>query len=445
MIAAFSRGGAAVVLAAVSLCIVPAAAHAARTALDVNSLGLDASYAVNATFDQGSRGVEVSALATVRGSKPWSTDALAFNLSILRVGHGRLTGATVDGQPVQPTVDDQTIIVPLDPPLAPGGSVVVGLEYAAHLNANPSPDSDAWGFAKTADVITAYRWIPWLSRTTPFDRPSVGEPYVTASATHVRVTLTANPALDFAATGQLVSVDGSTRVFEAHDVRDFNFSASPSYRRAERTVRGTKIVFLYRQLNPTAVLDVAVRAFDHYSQHIGAYPYPQLTIGEVGPWSGLESPTLFWMPSNTPARLLPWDVAHETGHQWFYAMVGNDQAREPFADEALTDFISRDLISRFVPSQCPPGLLDRTVYQLGACYPWVIYVQGDSYLKAQRDRTGQAAFWRGLRSYFDAYRFKIGGTRAILAALDLADRAVTRKLFPTLYVPEIPYLPRLAL
>ena len=139
------------------------------------------------------------------------------------------------------------------------------------------------------------------------------------------------------------------------------------------------------------------------------------------------------------------DVAHETAHQWFYAMVGNDQAREPFADEALTDYISRDLISRFVPSQCPPGLLDRTVYHLGGCYPWVIYVQGDCISKAQRDRIGSAAFWRGLRSYFDAYRFRIGGTRAILTALGLADRAVTRKLFPTLYVPEIPYLPRLAL
>ena len=75
----------------------------------------------------------------MRGSKPWSTDALAFNLSILRVGHARLTGATVDGQPVQATIDDQTIIVPLDPPLAPGGSVVVGLDYTRAPERQPEP------------------------------------------------------------------------------------------------------------------------------------------------------------------------------------------------------------------------------------------------------------------------------------------------------------------
>ena len=34
-------------------------------------------------------------------------------------------------------------------------------------------------------------------------------------------------------------------------------------------------------------------------------------------------------------------VTHETGHEWFYGIVGSDQALEPYTDEAVTDFLAR--------------------------------------------------------------------------------------------------------
>jgi hypothetical protein len=171
---------------------------------------------------------------------------------------------------------------------------------------------------------------------------------------------------------------------------------------------------------PDPVLDVAARSFERFSERIGAYPYRQLAIAEIGPWAALESPSLFWLPDNAPGRLLPWMTAHEMGHQWFYSVVGNDQAREPFADEALTDFIARDFINRFVRSQCSPGKLDRTIYDLAECYPWVIYVQGDAFLRDYRADVGNDAFWRGLADYYAEFKFGIGSNRAALAALDVS-------------------------
>lgn len=44
---------------------------------------------------------------------------------------------------------------------------------------------------------------------------------------------------------------------------------------------------------------------------------------------GLEYPTLVYQPA---ARA---NAAHETAHQWFYSLVGNDQARDPWLDEGL--------------------------------------------------------------------------------------------------------------
>ena len=243
--------------------------------------------------------------------------------------------------------------------------------------------------------MTAYRWIPWLTRTTPFDRPSVGDPFVTASSPRVEVTITSDRPATFA---RAASRRPQPRAASLSWPRTCATSISvpvPTTRRPAAPSRGTQITFFHRTMSADAVLDVAARAFDHFSERIGAYPYAQLAIAEIGPWAPLESPSLFWLPNNAPRRLLPWMTAHETAHQWFYSVVGNDQAREPFADEAITDFIARDLIDRFVASQCPPGKLDRTIYQLGECYPWVIYVQGDAFLRDLRDGSRQCRLLPG--------------------------------------------------
>ena len=150
------------------------------------------------------------------------------------------------------------------------------------------------------------------------------------------------------------------------------------------------------------MLDVTARAINDYTDKVGAYPYPALNIAETGPWASIESPGLFWIADNVPGHLLQWTTAHEVAHEWFYATVGNDQAREPFADEALADFMARNLLDRFVPSQCPPGFLDQSIYDLGDCYPWVVYVQGNLWLRDYRDHVGSATFWRGVADYYSS-------------------------------------------
>jgi hypothetical protein len=415
---------------------------AAEPARDVNSLGLHATYEVDATFDIETRGVTVSTTAVVHGSVPWPTAELAFNLSTLRTGRASLTATSVNGRDVTAAVADQTVLVPLDPPLVRGESRTVIIDYRARLNANPDPESDEWGFAVTDTYLTSYRWIPWLTRTTPFDRPSVGDPFVTASSPLVEVEIVADPRLKFAAPGVVIERTGDVRHYQARNVRDFNVSASASYRTASRDVDGIVVTFLHRRLPPERVLDVAERTIRSVNERVGRYPYDQLTIAEIGPWAALESPMLFWLPENAPTSLLPWMTAHETVHQWFYAAVGNDQAREPFADEALTDFIARDVISRFVTSECPPGSLDASIYDLGDCYPWVIYVQGDGWLLDYRARVGSNRFWRGVSDYYEAYRFGMGGTRQLLDALGrAAGRTEVHRRFPSLYAAATACLP----
>ena len=367
-------------------------------------------------------------------NKPWSARVLAFNLQVLRIANAQLTTTTIDGTPVDATVQDQTIFVPLETPLLPGNDVSVEIDYTARMTPSPDPNGYDWGFAATADYLTGYRWIPWLSRNTPFNNPANGDPSETATASDVQVAITADPSLVFATTGEETSDDGNTRAYEARNVRDFNFTASPTYRALQRNVRGTLITVFYNHLDPATVLNITARAFNDFSSKVGPYPFKTLNVAEVGPWAAVESPMLSWLPDNA-GRLLPWEAAHETGHQWFYSVVGNDQMLEPFADEALVDFMARNLLDDFVPSQCAPDFLDKTIYNIAECYPWVVYVQGNLWLRAYRDRVGSATFWRGVANYYRDYKFGIGGTRRLLDELDFAARgaAELHAQFPRMY------------
>ncbi len=69
----------------------------------------------------------------------------------------------------------------------------------------------------------------------------------------------------------------------------------------------------------------------------------------------MESPGLTWIPTGVGSANLSYLVHHETGHQWFYGIVGNDQSAEPFTDEAAADFLARNVLGQRRASR----LLDR--------------------------------------------------------------------------------------
>ena len=73
-----------------------------------------------------------------------------------------------------------------------------------------------WLFTRANGIVDAYRWIPWVSRTTPFDRPNHGDPFVTPVSSQVTVTSTDRRlVIASTATGSRQSADGLTPAFES--------------------------------------------------------------------------------------------------------------------------------------------------------------------------------------------------------------------------------------
>lgn len=101
---------------------------------------------------------------------------------------------------------------------------------------------------------------------------------------------------------------------------------------------------------PRDVLSVTTRALHELAKRYGAYRWSSYTVvatPDLGA-EGIEYPTLVYIGGASIVTLL---VQHETAHQWFYSLVGNDQARDPWLDEALATWsqvqLSGGLASEF--------------------------------------------------------------------------------------------------
>jgi hypothetical protein len=406
-----------------------------------SSPDLVATYVGDLRIHWATRRIRVTSTAVIRNTSGSPIDRVELNTVAAKLGSMRLEPVTVDGIVAPATsVHGQTIVIPLGRSLGPGATTTIRARYRATLRSGLG-GSD-WMFTRTNGVVDLYRWLPWVSRRTPFDRPNHGDPFVTPSSPSVTVRIRTSRRLDLATTGQRVtaSADGLDQTFVAHDVRDFTVTAATDYRTKSRTVRDSVVRVYYRPGAPGgAMLDAAVDAFDALADRLGPYPQHVYKVVQSAGGYGMESPALTWIPPDVPRRNLAYLIAHETAHQWFYGVVGNDQAREPFADEAAADFAARSILGSRRASRCSAGRLDLAIYDYSSvCYYERIYIRGGNLLDRARRSMGSKAFWTALRGYVAANQNELVHTSTLLDALDAATpidlgERLFAKRFPRLY------------
>ena len=408
--------------------------------VDRASLKLQATYATTVRLDYGTRSFKVDSTATIVNTSGGPIDRVELNTAVARLGGMALTSVTVEGAPVAAKVKDQTIVVPLGGVLPAGATTTVRVRYTAKLRTSLSGSS--WLFTKANGIVNAYRFLPWVSRATPFERPNHGDPFVTPVSPLVSLTVIADRKLVIATTGDRVyrSGDGRTQRFEARNVRDVTLTAAPDYKTREVTVGDTKIRYYYRSsTNAALILDATADAFRALQSRLGDYPYPTFKVVQSAGGYGMESPRLIWVPYGVARGNIRYLTAHETAHQWFYGLVGNDQARQPFADEAAADFVARYVTGTKRASRCPTGRLDKNIYEYtSACYYEKVYIQGGNLIDAARRTMGSTAFWAAMRRYVADHRYGLVSNATLLDALDDATSKdlgslLFAKRFPRIY------------
>jgi Peptidase family M1 domain len=246
--------------------------------------------------------------------------------------------------------DPTTLVVPT--PLRAGQSITLQLPW--HLRV---PRTGIDRIARFRNGIRLGSFFPIL----PWD-PRRG--WVTDRPTTILAETSTSPVGDFdvritTPRGARAFASGSPVApgrFRATAVRDvavaagrFAVVAGTAHAPAPVTVR---VAVAGRAQVPRDVLGLATRTLHRLAQRYGPYRWASYTVvaaPDLGE-EGIEYPTLVYIGSGSIVTLL---VQHETAHQWFYSLVGNDQARDPWLDEALATW-SQIRLSGGLPSEFGP-------------------------------------------------------------------------------------------
>ncbi|HZE40475.1 MAG TPA: M1 family metallopeptidase [Stackebrandtia sp.] len=167
------------------------------------------------------------------------------------------------------------------------------------------------------------------------------------------VSLRHSDAIAVPSTGHVVAESHrrgrTTTVISAPRVRDFAWAAGPFHRETD-DVGGVRLNTWYPDdVTADTASDVsgwARQAMDGFSDAYGDYPYAEMdtVVGDWPGFGGMEYPNFIL---SEPQRV---DVVHETGHQWFYGLVGDDEYDDPWIDESVTQYITVRVTG--IPSYC---------------------------------------------------------------------------------------------
>jgi len=328
----------------------------------------------------------------------------------------------------------------LSQPLSPGESAEVSLEFEAKIPKAKNRYSYYEG------VFAIGNWYPILA---VFDENgwnldpyyAMGDPFYSETALY-EVQLTLPEGYLLAHTGIIMSRQPAEAGWVTYQivtglVRDFGFAASAQYLTKTAMVGDTLVESFYLpedERGGQIALDTAVRAIDYFNKVYGQYPYRKFAVAETSFPGGMEYPNLIFIGKTIYAeRNVTWGVteyfvAHEVAHQWWYALVGNNQIAEPWLDEGLTQYSAqRYMIDRLGPDesnrlftrgtgtslapdpQKEAGLMRRSVtsFDSWGAYQEVIYDRGAQALHRLRDKIGQDRFDALMQEFFRRYEYRV--------------------------------------
>jgi hypothetical protein len=316
--------------------------------------------------------------------------------------------------------------VPLARPLAPGEVIDLTIPFRV-VTTEPVTLSSPQRFGIAQGMLMAPTFYPLIPRLTPSGEWQVmaappGGDTTNSDVAFYDVYLTVPEDLVLAATGlEIGRTPGTSGTVTVHHasgpVRDFAFALGSFVpaQAAAGEVLARAWVLPEHAAEAESLAKTAARALQAYEDWIGPYPYDELDVIDApGAFGGIEYPGLIFI-GVVGDRADDDVVIHEVAHQWFYALIGNDQLLEPWLDEGRHRIWRR--CNTNPPATCGPPIAcwtsDRLIlrsvgggnahraageYASENDYAVFVYSRG-AVLRCLRNRLGESGF----RGPCDAY------------------------------------------
>ena len=334
--------------------------------------------------------------------------------------------------------------VQLNKPIKPGGRTVLKISFKLFI----PPACERFGYGK--DHFNLGNWYPiaavyddkdgWnLDRYYP-----IGDPFY-SDASDYKVSIKAPKDYVIAASGKNTNkTEGETHVtweFEESAIRDFAFVANNKFKIVQEKQDGTVIKSYFyegHEEKGMEALDIGIKAIKTFNKFYGKYPYSDFSVVETEFPSGMEYPTLVYISdrlyrpdySSDPLIIT---IVHETAHQWFYGIVGNDQIDEAWLDEGFAAYSEiiytehiygkktgkeyyavsvENSVEDALSSNIIDGLLSKSLSDFSdwSDYGPTAYDRGAQLLHRLRIMLGDDNFFKILKTYVEQYKFKIAYT-----------------------------------
>ncbi len=172
---------------------------------------------------------------------------------------------------------------------------------------------------------------------------SIGDPFFSENSSFT-VRLKAEKDYVVVSSGKTLKkeTDGDYCIYTFFNgnVRDFSIILSKDFDEVTETVNGVEInYYFYNDAYPKKSLDTAVKAIKTFSEIFGEYGYGFYNVVQTEFLSGgMEYPCLSMISDDLTDVERQEVIVHETAHQWWYNMVGNNEIEHGFLDEGLTEY-----------------------------------------------------------------------------------------------------------
>lgn len=360
-----------------------------------------------------------------------------------------LSALTLDGAAVTDySLDGQKLAFALPAVLQPEATIALQIQYTLNLPliepTNPNLSRPRI-FGYSLKQINLTNWYPFIVPNVAgewvlHDPWYYGEHLVYDAADYVVNVKPADPAVTpvIAASGAPSNAStGSAGEWTTYTLtagRAFALSASTEFVTSSTQVGNVTVTSYYFQFfegGGKAAMNAAAQALQIFSQKYGPYPHQTLAVVMGDFNDGMEFSGFFYLSKDfynlydgTPKNYLIFVAAHETAHQWWFEQVANDQAAQPWLDEALATYSEHIFYEGTDPSLVswwwayridyyqPQGWVDIAVYDGGGfrTYTNAVYFRGAHFLDDLRARIGDEAFFAFLQDYLAQENGKIAAS-----------------------------------
>ncbi len=347
--------------------------------------------------------------------------------------------------------DENILIVPLATGIYPDESVKISITFKvklANINHRLGYGDNVINFGNFYPIACVYEDGKGFCESLYH---SNGDPFYSDAANY-QVSVTFSNSFTLASSGEVISQkeeNGNKIVsLKLNKARDFAFCLSKKFVIAEKEVKGTKISYYGYEgdNNLSSCIEISKAAVEYFSNTFGEYPYKTLAIVKTNfVHGGMEYPSLV-MISDTCQSQEEEDyvIVHEIAHQWWYAVVGNDEYNHAWQDESLAEYSTlmffenrgdktndyQSLIKNatanykfFVDIYTNVlGEVDTSMdrplnkFETEPEYVSLTYTKGTIMYHTLREMVGKRKFEKALKNYYEDYKFKNPAPEELIAS-----------------------------